>query len=363
MDIHEVLQREGVRYYLSSFSALDTFFRMKSGPDLFIYTEATLAELARVIPNLEFPGLDQADAAVRTDDGTVFLCTADSSAGPPRTSFTQTGLLYDPVRRVFRDPYDAYHDLRKPDLEPSPGLEKSRHAVHEASVLVSRYHYRVPEYELGPERVTLPTAEEQRALLTAILTGNEPWNGLDLLMREGLLAAYWPELFQMDRVDHSKEYHPEGNVWQHTLETFKYRKSLDLVLALGLFLHDVGKPIAQKSEGKPFDGHAELGASISERMLRRLGYSEEIVEQVTYLVRNHMIPGALTGLPTVRVEKIMASPLFPVLLELYRCDLSSTYRGPGGYYEACNVYKAFLKHTRNPFRSADGKKLVRLYVE
>jgi poly(A) polymerase len=73
-----------------------------------------------------------------------------------------------------------------------------------------------------------------------------------------------------------------------------------------------------------------------------------------------MLPGALKTLPVYRVERTMESELFPALLEVYRCDLSSTFRGPGGYYEACKVYRAFLKHRKNPFRSSDGKKIQRL---
>jgi len=58
----------------------------------------------------------------------------------------------------------------------------------------------------------------------------------------------------------------------------------------------------------------------------------------------------------------MSSQLFPLLLELHRCDLSSTYRGPDGYYRACKVYRAYLKNVRNPFRTADGKKMLKRYV-
>jgi poly(A) polymerase len=59
----------------------------------------------------------------------------------------------------------------------------------------------------------------------------------------------------------------------------------------------------------------------------------------------------------------MAHPLFPVLLELYRCDLESSYRGPSAYYKACRIYRSYLKNSNNPYRGADGKKLVRLYVD
>jgi poly(A) polymerase len=76
-----------------------------------------------------------------------------------------------------------------------------------------------------------------------------------------------------------------------------------------------------------------------------------------------MVPGAIAKLPVYRTEKVMSSPLFPELLELYRCDVSSTFRGPDGYYQACRTYRSFLKHSKNPFRSSDGKKRLRLLVE
>jgi poly(A) polymerase len=70
-----------------------------------------------------------------------------------------------------------------------------------------------------------------------------------------------------------------------------------------------------------------------------------------------MLPAALSRLPLIRTGEIMASPLFPTLLELYRCDESSSFKGLDGYYQSSAAYKAYLKYRRNPYRSADGKKL------
>ena len=68
-----------------------------------------------------------------------------------------------------------------------------------------------------------------------------------------------------------------------------------------------------------------------------------------FLVRHHMIPAALNSLPLYRTERMMSSPLFPDLLELYRADLVSTYRQPSGYYEACRIYKRFIKTSSDPY--------------
>jgi poly(A) polymerase len=70
-----------------------------------------------------------------------------------------------------------------------------------------------------------------------------------------------------------------------------------------------------------------------------------------------MLPAALPRLPLYRTEEIMASPLFPLLLELYRCDEASSFKGLDGYYESSAAYQSFLRNRRNPYRSADRKKL------
>ena len=77
---------------------------------------------------------------------------------------------------------------------------------------------------------------------------------------------------------------------------------------------------------------------------------------MSFLVRYHMMPAALKQLPIYRSERIMDSPLFPTLLELYRADLSASYWGPEGYYQACQVYRTYRKNKANPYRRKDGRK-------
>jgi poly(A) polymerase len=206
--------------------------------------------------------------------------------------------------------------------------------------------------------------EEQRQLLAGLLLANNPAPGFELLKTCGFLAAHWPELAELDDVDHAKEFHPEGNVWKHTMEALRYRKSggLDLRLSLGILLHDIGKPISNSTGGRRFDGHAELGERQARRFLERLDFDAALIRDVCYLVRNHMLPAALPRLPLIRTGEIMSSPLFPALLELYRCDESSSFKGLDGYYQSSAAYQAFLKNRRNPYRSADGKKLKREQV-
>jgi poly(A) polymerase len=241
----------------------------------------------------------------------------------------------------------------------------------DGALILARYEteHTPPRNEILRFLDTLPEGfpskpEAQRLLLTGLLVSARPDRGLELLKAAGFISRFWPELGALDDVDHSKEYHPEGNVWKHTLETFRYRKSAvhnqaayDLRLSLGLLLHDVGKPLAASSGSRRFDGHAELGARVGRKFLERLEFEPGLINDVYYLVKNHMLPAALPRLPLVRTRETLESELFPTLLELYRCDESSSFKGLDGYYESSAAYQAYLRNRRNPYRSADGKKI------
>jgi poly(A) polymerase len=388
----ERLAASGIRAFESSFTALDAYFEIENPSIRFALAPCTLQDLASVFDELRYPGTHYADAAVfpqaaaRTagmDNGAKPLArgagdrkknapTADRPQGPlylrcadtPKeaesAAFSQLDLLRDPARDVFLDPKDVYPSLRSKSATLRPAEPERQ--LFESVILVSRYHYELAEDELPP----LPRdfgVDAQRDMLELTLTGARPERGLELLRRIGFLDAYWPELASLAGTEQSKDFHPEGDAWAHTLETFRHRKEPDLGLSLALLLHDTGKPKASESEGRRFDRHAEIGRSVAERFLLRLGFGADLVSEASFLVRYHMMPAALPRLPANRLEGVIDDPRFPVLLELYRCDELSTFRGPDGYYDACAAYRAWLKNARNPWRGADGKRLVRKYVE
>jgi poly(A) polymerase len=358
----DTLRSAGVQVRYTRFSALDRFFRRKSSPALSLNVSCGIIDLAKLFSGLSYPAIEDADAALTCEnEQTVYFTCADNAPDQTRDqSFEVLELLYDPFRDSFYDPKGIYPLLRADSVRP----RFSCPWIAYGAVLVSRYAYNLEKPPASPEdgtafpearRAAIFSPESQRRLLTHILSGENAFAGLEFLQDSGLMDALWPELAALRNVSHSKEYHPEGDVWEHTRETFRYRKSTDLTTALALLLHDAGKPYAEAQEGRRFDRHAEIGAAVAEKFLRRLEFPEPLIQNVRFLVKNHMLPGALKSLPAYRTKSVMQSELFPLLLEVYRCDLSSTFRGPDGYYEACKVYKTFLKHRRNPFRGSDGK--------
>ena len=371
MDIYTTLFSSTFDSYLAGHSALERYFHHSQADIVTIRTTATLVDLSKLFDGLRYTKADSFDALLE-HEGRLFLfqLVDEEEVRRPRGRFLQSTLLYDLKRDKYLDPADAYSQLREKELAettaPAPaGWEDAA----EAAIMAARFGYLPPEItntsELGRHDAKLPPLpeDEQRIILSLVVTGSHSAAGFRVLDESGFLEAHWPLLSAMHSVRHAKDYHPEGDVWEHTLETFSYRKIRSLPLSLGLLLHDCGKPFATEENGRRFDRHAQIGARKSEAFLRELGYGREMTDEVGYLVENHMIPGALSRLPIRKTERIMASESFPLLLELYRCDVSSTFRGPDGYYEACKVYRSFLKHRNNPFRTADGKKMVKLLVE
>ena len=380
----QIISNAGFPVYLFGFSAIDSYL-CRSSPSYFgnsccvhILCGADLTDLARLFDNLRYPGAALADAAVDCGEKTwYFRCGEiigtqclhkNSYASFPFLEFYQnckTGSFYDP-----NGIYPYLREIRKgitPNaaqniLDINPGADACR-ALSDAAMILAFYF---PDINI--KTIKTPTtgfesilsAEEQRLLLTGLLEAANPAPGFELLKQSGFLSAHWPEIAALDDVDQNKEYHPEGNAFKHTMEALRYRKSsaggFETRLSLGLLLHDLGKPISDSAGGRRFDGHAELGARAAARFLERLEFEPSLVNDVFYLVKNHMLPAALKRLPLTKTESVMASPLFPVLMELYRCDESSSFKGLDSYYENSAVFQAYLRNVKNPYRNADGKK-------
>jgi len=373
-EICSSLAAAGYMVKFSGYSALDLYFRLPGLPFFWIETNADIGVLARYIDNLRFPGVDIADAAVETSGGTCyFRCFEIDEQSKP--SFPILSFTYDWQTRRFLDPLGVYpllKELRDHKFETAPNFAaqsqfKNSRVVMEAALLLARYGFSAETITASIEQSPPPGPEMQRVFLSCLMLSARPELGLELLKKSGFLKEFWPELASLNDVDHSKEFHPEGNVWNHTLETFRYRKpaasgAFDLRLSLALLLHDSGKPISASFASHRFDGHAELGAHTAARFLERLEFESSLIQDIFYLVKNHMLPAALKRLPLTKTAEIMASPLFPTLMELYRCDESSSFKGLNDFYENTAAYQTYLKNIKNPYRSKDGKKIKRSNV-
>jgi poly(A) polymerase len=367
----------GYSLSLRGYSALDSYMAYPGLPFSWLETDADIPALAKLF-DIRFPGADLAHCALDSGGGCCFFYCRDRDERPAETGYRPSSALLslgqDWETRRFQDPRGVYPLLRElwksrgtgaaeareiawqRALEPDLGSGRWRALMEEALILA---RYNPPLSRQGIEKLLSvledlapggdPGPEEQRVFLSAILVSPRPDQGLEFLKRAGFVEKFWPELAMLDRVDHSKEFHPEGNVWKHTLETFRHRKASgkaqDLRLSLGLLLHDIGKPLALSRGARRFSGHAELGVRTARNFLHRLDFDRTLIDDISYLVKNHKLPAALPRLPLARTGEVMESPLFPTLMELYRCDESSSFKGLEGYYQSSAAYRAYRRRS------------------
>lgn len=362
----DAIARAGFPWFEYGATAIGRYLGSGAGDPRFIATGASIIDLARLFEHLEYPALPYADAALigqapqGAPAGVRFLCVeglgADGSRARGLGASPAADFRRNPRNGFYADPGDVRGSLREA-LLPAPDPAHPN-ALFETAILLARAGDCPGLPEAAAFRLPVDaSALYQRDLLNLILTGSNPGRGFDFLLRTGFVRKFWPDLADLAEVDHAKDHHPEGGGWAHTMETFGHRKTPDLTLSLALLLHDTGKSRSRSESGKRFHRHAELGAGIARGMLGRLGFPQALVGDVEYLVRSHMLPAALPRLPASRMGDVVSDPRFPMLLELYRCDEFSSYKGPGGYHEACAAYKAYLRNTKNPYRNADGRKV------
>ena len=359
----------GIPVYLHGFSAIDSYLEKTSGVSVYAACSAGLTDLAFLFQELRYPGAAFADAAVDSNGKTWYFRCEDSAQ--TFVSFDFLNFYQDCATHHYYDPkgiYPILRDIRKGDgklWQYLPGNNiPSYHALFDMAKILAKYYPQTRTREIQKiaacfselNETASPGIEEQRLLLMELLEAQNPAAGFELLEKCGFVNTHWPQLAKLNSVDHSKEFHPEGNVWKHTMETLRYRKpggskiGFDIRLSLGLLLHDCGKPLSNSAGSMRFCGHAELGAYQARRFLLRLGFDLSLVNDVCFLVRNHMLPAALSRLPLSRTGELMDSPLFPLLMELYRCDESSSFKGLDDYYKNSAAYRAYLKKRKNPYR-------------
>ena len=167
-------------------------------------------------------------------------------------------------------------------------------------------------------------AERVRDELVRILTEGGARRGFELLEETGLLADILPEVAAMKGVEQPPQYHPEGDVWTHTLLLLEKMQKPSVTLALGALLHDVGKPPTFRvAERIRFDGHDEVGVRMAHDILTRLRFSRDEMEQVEALVGNHMRFKDVGGMKESTLKRFLRMPDFAEHLELHRLDTLS----------------------------------------
>ena len=175
--------------------------------------------------------------------------------------------------------------------------------------------------------------ERVRDELTRMLTEGHARRAFELLDETGLLPYVLPEVARMRGVQQPPQYHPEGDVWVHTLMLLEHLPAgAPATLAWGMLLHDVGKPATFQppNPNRPgdrirFNGHAEVGVRIAEELLDRLRFANDEKAQIAALVRHHMLFGDILEMRESTLKRFLRLPGFDEHLALHRADCLSSH--------------------------------------
>ena len=174
--------------------------------------------------------------------------------------------------------------------------------------------------------------ERVRDELLKILTEGGARRGFELLDQSGLLADILPEVAALKGVPQPPEFHPEGDVWTHTLLMLEQMGMPAATLALGVLLHDVGKPPTFRLADRiRFDNHAPIGARMAEQICERLRLPRRDIQQIAALVENHLRFKDAVQMRPSRLKRFLQTERFDEHLELHRLDCVSSHGDLGNY--------------------------------
>ena len=214
--------------------------------------------------------------------------------------------------------------------------------------------------------IAVVSAERVREELTKILTEGGARRGFELLDETGLLAHVLPEIKRMQGVEQPPQYHPEGDVWTHTLLMLADLPAVaSPTLAWGMLLHDVGKPptFTAPDPAKPgdrirFNRHVEVGVAIARTILSRLRFSNDDCEQILSLVQHHMQFGDLPHMKQSTLKRFLRLPAFDEHLALHRADCLSSHRKLELYAFARERFEALGEEQIRPQLLLTGADLI-----
>ena len=255
-----------------------------------------------------------------------------------RRDFTINGMFFDPTNDAVIDFVGGREDLSA-RLVRAIGDPAQRFAEDRLRLLRAVRFATVLDFEIegatweaivrAAETIGEISAERIREELVRIFLSSHRARGWDLLDASGLMRQILPELEAMKGCEQPPQFHPEGDVFQHTrlmLQLLPDEVSLPLVF--GVLFHDIGKPPTSSvdEEGRiRFNGHDRIGAEMTEALMQRLRFSGAEIDATVEAVRQHMVFKDVPNMRVARLKRFMARPTFVDELELHRVDCASSH--------------------------------------
>jgi len=290
-----------------------------------------------------------------------------------RRDFTVNGLFEEPLQGEIIDYVGGEADLKARVLraigDPVKRFEEDQlrlmRAVRFATVLDFEIEAETwsAVKALAPQIKTVSMERLREEFSRTMLHPNRV-RGFDLLVESGLMRHLLPEILVLQGCEQPPQFHPEGDVFIHTRLMLTYLPpDASLSLVLSILFHDIAKPATQTIDENGrirFNGHDQLGASMTDNILRRLKYPNQVIEQTVEAVANHMVFKDVPKMRVAKLKRFMARPGFDDEMELHRCDCLGCHGMLDNYHFLLAKREEFANEPLIPPRLIDGNDLIAL---
>jgi poly(A) polymerase len=394
--ICDALQSAGFQAFLVGGCVRDLLLRREPA-DYDVATSATPEQVLRLFPDgvavgaqfgvimVPREGVKVEVATFRSDvgytdgrhpDQVVFANSPEEDV--KRRDFTINGLVMRHNTGEILDFVDGLADLRAGIIraigEPDRRFAEDKLRMLRAVRFAARFGYEIEPKTFAAIRkhareITQVSAERIRDELTKLLTEGAARTGFELLDSCWLLSIVLPEIAVMKGVEQPPQYHPEGDVWIHTLLMLEgLAAGCAATLPWGVLLHDVGKPATFRSAKETgdrirFDGHVEVGLAIGREILGRLRFSNDDTEQILSLVEHHMKFKDVGRMRPATLKRFVRLPRFEEHLALHRLDCLSSHRNLDTYQFVMEFFRTTPPEVVRPARLLTGEDVLNLGYE
>lgn len=287
-----------------------------------------------------------------------------------RRDFTINGMLLDPQTEKVFDFVNGRADLEAKLIraigDPAQRFDEDKLRMPRAVRFAARFDFEIePRTETAIRRrageIHQVSRERVRDEITRMLTEGRARRAFELLDSTGLLKQVLPEIDRLHGVQQPPEFHPEGDVFTHTMMLLEQLPAgASPTLAWGSLLHDSGKPATfQPGPGRiRFNGHVEIGVRIAQDLCRRLRFSNDEATQIAALVENHMRFGDVERMKPSTLKRFFRLQNFPEHLALHRMDCLASHGGLDLYNFAKEKYEATPEEEVRPTLLLTGHDLI-----
>ncbi len=295
---------------------------------------------------------------------------SDAETDARRRDFTINGLFYDPITKKNLDYVEGTKDLNAGIIrtigEPALRFKEDYLRLLRAVRFASRFSFTIEPntwkaLKKCAENITLISSERIFQEFNKMLLGPHPDKAVCLLEEAGLLRHIMPEVQKLKGVEQPRAFHPEGDVFIHTIKTLSFLQNPTQTTAWSALLHDIGKPATfSHTDRIRFNNHSKISAQMAKNILNRLKCSRALIQNVYACIDNHMNFINVPRMRLATLKKFLSRPTFDDELELHRADCLASHGNIDNYTFLIEKKKHHDETTLRPKPLLCGKDLIDL---